>query len=133
LRLFFRSIIGILSLIVIISTIFEIYFRKPKANHFDFKDTKDSNYLNEFLISFSIIKNTKSLFDKTDERFASIDTIRLLMIIWIFIMNSYLWTAMYGYIALKRVFTNGPYKILDEWKYFPIRLPQLVDILFLIR
>ncbi len=80
----------------------------------------------EFMVSFSLITNTRSLFEK-NTRFASLDTIKLLLIINVFIVHQYLFTSLIGLNTLKNIYKSVPIKLLNENKYFFVRSPQIVD------
>jgi hypothetical protein len=86
----------------------------------------------EFMVSFSLITNTRSLFEK-NTRFASLDTIKLLLIINVFIVHQYLFTSLIGLNTLKNIYKSVPIKLLNENKYFFVRSPQIVDAIITMR
>ncbi len=84
------------------------------------------------MASFSLITNTRSLFEK-NTRFASLDTIRLLLIINVFIVHQYLLPSVIGLNTLKNIYKSVPIKLLNENKYFFVRNPQIVDAFITLR
>jgi hypothetical protein len=110
---------------VILSTVYEVFKGKNDLNSENKSLGKISKF-KEFMVSFSLITNTRSLFEK-NTRFASLDTIRLLLIINVFIVHQYLFTSVVGLNTLKNIYKSVPIKLLNENKYFFVRSPQIVD------
>jgi len=116
---------------VILSTVYEVFKGKNDLNSENKSIGKISKF-KEFMVSFSLITNTRSLFEK-NTRFASLDTIRLLLIINVFIVHQYLFTSVIGLNTLKDIFKSVPTKLLNENKYFFVRSPQIVDAIITMR
>ncbi len=121
-----------LTSLALLSTGFDIYLNyfSPKIVE-KFGSTK--TYSRQLLISFSIITNTRSLFATSNARFAALDTIRLLIIINVYIIHIYNFTASFGIIGLKKILTSTPSKLLHYNRYFFLRSPQIIDALFTMR
>ncbi len=116
---------------MILSTVYEVFKGKNDLNSENKSLGKISKF-KEFMVSFSLITNTRSLFEK-NTRFASLDTIRLLLIINVFIVHQYLFTSVIGLNTLKDIFKSVPTKLLNENKYFFVRSPQIVDAIITMR
>ncbi len=128
LNLFFSSILTTLTAFVIISTGLEVLIKK-------FSKQKLSEHLTktqDFLTSFSIIKNTKSLF-APNTRFAALDTLRLLLIINVHIAHTYGFTMSAGFLTLKKNFSEVLPKYFNDNIYFFIRSPLMIDSMFTLR
>ncbi len=126
--IFFSSILTTLTAFVIISTSLEVLMTK-------FSEQKVSKHLKEtkdILTSFSIIKNTKSLFAE-NTRFAALDTLRLLLIINVHISHAYGFRIAAGSITLKKNFSEVFPKYFSDNIYFFIRSPLMLDSMFTLR
>jgi hypothetical protein len=116
---------------VVLSTVYEVFKGKNDLNSENRSLGKISKF-REFMVSFSLITNTHSLFKK-NTRFASLDTIRLLLIINVFIVHLYLFTSVIGLNTLKNFYKSVPIKLFNENKYFFVRSPQIVDAFLTMR
>lgn len=87
---------------------------------------------NDFMLSFSIIKNTKSLF-APNTNFAALDTFRLLFILNVHIAHYYQYIATAGAITLKKGFAEVLQKAFTDNRYVFARSPLMVDALFTLR
>lgn len=78
---------------------------------------------NLFLYSFSAITNTRSLLKHT--RFAALDSLKFLFIIYIHLYNYYNYQSTIGFVTLKRIFTTYPAVSLrsDRYTWFRTALP----------
>jgi peptidoglycan/LPS O-acetylase OafA/YrhL len=117
--------------VVILSTILEIL-----KNQCNFQIRKKFSLQtignNELLLSFSIIRNTRSLF-ASNKRFEALDTIRLFLIISVHIAHIYLFTATYGLVTLKKAILNTPKIFFDNRYVFVRNTPTIMDSFFTIR
>jgi hypothetical protein len=86
---------------------------------------------NEFLLSFSLIRNTRLLF-ASNKRFEAIDTIRLFLLINVHISHIYWFTATFGLLTLKKTISFMP-KLFSDNKYVFVRTPIVMDSFFTIR
>jgi hypothetical protein len=112
--------------LVILSTIVEIL--KNQYNKFSLL-TKGNI---ELLLSFSLLRNTRSLFT-TNNRFEALDTIRLFLVINVHIGHNYTFTTKKGLVTLKKIisFTS---KLLYDNRYVFIRnTPTIMDSFFTMR
>lgn len=116
---------------MILSTVYEVFKEKNDLNSENKSLGKISKF-GELMVSFSLITNTRSLFEK-NTRFASLDTIRLLLIINVFIVHQYLFTTVIGLNTLKNIYKSVPMKLFNENKYFFVRSPQIVDAFLTMR
>jgi len=116
---------------VILSTGFEIY-NNQKELDIPEKVSKPSTNNNDLWLSFSIIKNTRSIFVK-NTKFAALDTIRLLVIINVHILHLYALTTLMGVVSLKKIFSEVIFKVYEDNKYIFVRNPIILDILFTLR
>ncbi len=98
-------------LMVILSTACEVYLKQ-------FHDSKSFSSRHPILTSFSIISNTRKL-SQGDDRFDSLNCMKMLMTIHVVIFHSYLlyWSTPLA----KRYFSGGIYKFFVHRKYFFIR------------
>ncbi len=86
----------------------------------------------ELLLSFSLIRNTRSLFT-TNNRFEALDTIRLFLIINVHIAHIYLFTVSIGLLTIKRSITEITPKMFNDYRYVFVRNSIIIDALFTIR
>jgi hypothetical protein len=125
------SVLTILIILVILSTILEIL-----KNQYNFQIPEKFPLItkgnNELLLSFSIIRNTRSLF-ASNKRFEALDTMKLFLIINVHIAHIYLITATFGLVTLKKTNLVTP-KIFFDNRYVFVRNTQtLMDSFFTIR
>ena len=106
---------------MVLSTSFETYSLMKGNNE------KTSKF-RQLLQSFSIIASNRLLFEK-NTRFASLDTIRLLLIINVYVLHIYLFTSTIGIISLKNIYNSVPKRLLFDNKYFFVRNNQIVVII----
>lgn len=102
-----------------ISTCYEYYLTNIRNND----DVNKSNVYDRYLITFSAISNTRSLFDEssTDRRLCSVDTIVLLFVCMEFIGRSYVLPVFYGMMNIKRPLNGLPKEYFTARKFFFIR------------
>ncbi len=86
----------------------------------------------DLLLSFSLMRNTRSLF-ATNNRFEALDTIRLFLIINVHIAHIYVFTASMGLLTIKKSITGIALKILNDNRYVFARNTIIIDALFTIR
>ncbi len=113
---------------MIMSTGLEILMKKFPEHKVSEQLTKTK----DLLTSFSILKNTKSLF-APNTRFAALDTIRLLLIINVHIAHAYGYTMFAGFLTLKKNFSEVLPKYFNDNTYFFIRSPLMIDSMFTLR
>jgi hypothetical protein len=117
--------------VVISSTCLEIL-----KNQYNFqlpeKFSLQSKESYELLLSFSLIRNTRSLFT-TNNRFEALDTIRLFLIINVHIAHIYLFTVSIGLLTIKRSITEITPKMFNDYRYVFVRNSIIIDALFTIR
>ena len=102
------------------SRVSKLYFDKPA--------------IVQVLTSFSIIRNTRHLFDNPGpNRYPQLDTMRLLLIIFFFITNVYYYTMLFAPMIIKRFYVQGPFQFISEKKYFFIRMYYLIDVFVVFR
>ncbi len=94
--------------------------------------TSKSPIGNDVMLSFSIIRNTKSLF-APNINFAALDTFRLLLILNVHIAHYYQYIATAGAITLKKGFAEVLQKAFTDNRYVFARSPLMVDALFTLR
>jgi hypothetical protein len=102
-----------------LSTGFEIYLKNFQILE---KENFENKTMKEVLLSFSVIKNTNKLLEE-DNRFASIDTIRLLLAFGLGALQIYNYTPLA--LALKRYSNSVPKHMLYYNRYFFARTPGL--------
>ncbi len=125
------SVLTILIIVVILSTILEIL-----KNQYNFQIPENFSLItkgnNELLLSFSIIRNTRSLFT-SNKRFEALDTMKLFLIINVHIAHIYLFTATYGLDTLKKTFLVIPKLFYDNRYVFVRNTQTIMDSFFTIR
>jgi hypothetical protein len=84
---------------------------------------EEKNYFRNFLIAFSVIKNTKNLFSPKKDKHQSIHTLFFLIIIWIYVGRYYFGPLTVNLIGFKRVLNSFILKVVSDKKYFWIRTP----------
>jgi hypothetical protein len=117
--------------VVISSTFLEIL-----KNQYNFQIPEKFSFItkgnNELLLSFSIIRNTQSLFE-SNKRFEALDTMKLFLIINVHIAHIYIFTTSYGFLTLKKNISVTP-KLFYENKYVFVRnTSTIMDSFFTIR
>jgi hypothetical protein len=117
--------------VVISSTILEILknqynFQIPKKFSLQTKGN------NELLLSFSLIRNTRSLFT-ANKRFEALDTIRLFLIINVHILHIFTFTTSLGAATLKNLHSEVLLKIYTDNRYVFARNSIIIDAFFTIR
>jgi hypothetical protein len=120
---FFKNRITFISLSILVSmsTTIELFIKEkvPKNRNNDEK----KSYLKNFLITFSIIKNTKNLFSTKKDNNQSIHTLTLMFIMWIYFGHYYLGPLTVNLIGFKRVLNSFILKVISDKKYFWLRTP----------
>jgi hypothetical protein len=117
--------------LVILSTILEIL-----KNQCNFQIPENFPLIakgnNELLLSFSLIRNTRSLFT-INKRFEALDTIRLFLIINVHITHIYGVSTFIGLLTLKKTITEITPKLFNDNRYVFARNTIILDALFTIR
>ena len=111
------------SLLVVMSTGYHIY-QNRRADKQQQESTSSS-----ILISFSLLKNLTKLFQKND-KFAALDTIRLLMILHVHLEHFFQMTATFGLSAVRQQFSDVFSKVFEDNAMVFARSPLPVDVLF---
>jgi len=106
---------------VTISTTIELFIKEKVSKNRN-KDEKEK-YIRNFLVAFSIIKNTKNLFSPKRNKYHSIHTLFFLFIIWIYVGRYYFGPLTVNLIGFKRVLNSFILKVISDKKYFWIRTP----------
>lgn len=139
LQLISMSILVILSILVITSTGIEIYniiYEKSvnednnNLGNAKYADEDESIKVNPYYYTFSLVTNTRSLYDK-NHKFAALDTIRLFLILHIYVLYFYNTLSTMGIINLKRSFATYPSHVLNLDRYSSLRNSLFVDVLFI--
>ncbi len=117
---------------VISSTFLEIL-----KNQYNFQIPENFSFIskgnNELLLSFSIIRNTQSLF-VSNKRFEALDTMKLFLIINVHIAHIYLFTATFGLVTLKKTITEITPKLFYDNRYVFVRnTSSIMDSFFTLR
>ncbi len=86
-------------------------------------NNEEKNDFRNFLIAFSVIKNTKNLFSHKKDNYQSIHTLFFLFIIWIYVGRYYFGPLTVNLIGFKRVLNSFILKVISDKKYFWIRTP----------
>ena len=120
---YFRIIFSILIVLVVMSTGYHIYLNR-RADKQHNEPTSSS-----ILISFSLLKNLTKLFQRND-KFASLDTIRLLMIFHVHLGHFYQFIGAFGLSAVRQQFSNVFSILYDDNSLVFARSPLAVDVLF---
>ncbi len=110
-----------LSILVAISTTIELFVKEKVSKNRNNNEKK--NCLRNFLIAFSVIKNTKNLFSPKKDKHQSIHTLFFLFIIWIYVGRYYLGPLTVNLIGFKRVLNSFIVKVISDKKYFWVRTP----------
>jgi hypothetical protein len=118
--------------VVISSTFLEIL-----KNQYNFQIPEKFSFItkgnNELLLSFSIIRNTQSLFE-SNKRFEALDTMKLFLIINVHIAHIYLFTATFGLVTLKKTITEITPKLFYDNRYVFVRnTSSIMDSFFTLR
>jgi hypothetical protein len=87
---------------------------------------------NNLMLSFSLIKNTRSLF-APNTKFAALDTLRLILIIHVHVTHFYNYASTIGAINLKKLLTEVFQKMFNDSRYVFGRSPLMIDALFTLR
>ena len=142
----FRVILGLLIFFVLISSMYEMCLKPVDDNYYDQSSLpntlnqqairsiqQNSNNNFELLTSFSIFKNTNYLFSPSSSaRHLPLDTLRVLFILFFFVINSYIFTLFFAPMTLKRLYVVGPKQLATERRFFFIRLYYLLDVFLII-
>lgn len=132
----FRAVLIFLISCVIISSGYEAFlYYNINDKECDEKNKSAENWSRsqQIFVSFSIFKNTRTLFAESSQRIAAIDTIRLLFIINVYVVHEYILPQMLSYIALNRISSSVAHKLLYDNRYFFVRNQQIIDGLFVMR
>lgn len=129
-----RSIVILLVSIALISTGVELCKRRQNSK----SKTDSTEYLTnqskslDILLAFSLIRNSRILFSK-NEKFAALDTIRLLMILNIHFGHIYQYTTSVGLGAVKKIFSHVFHIAFEDNSFVFARTPLPVDVLITLR
>ena len=111
-----RLALLILTILVCASTCYEYYLLNYRNN-----DTA-KNVHDGYLVTFSVISNTKTLFqDEGDRRLCVVDIIVLVFAVIEFVGRSYVLPVFYGMINIKRPLNGLPKEYFTAKKFFFIR------------
>ena len=105
------------------STGYHIYLNR-RADKQHYEPTSSS-----ILLSFSLLKNLTKLFQKND-KFATLDTIRLLMILHVHLEHFYQYGVTYGLSAVRQQYSDFFRKTYEDNSMVFTRTPLPVDVLF---
>ena len=104
-----------MSTLVLLSTSYELFNKYMR---------KGEHKINKVIRSFSAIQSTsKLLADNDDGKFASVNTVKLLVAIWFVSAHTYFFTA--HSFVLKRFNYSVPLQLFHENRYFFVRAKQL--------
>lgn len=122
-------------MLLVMSTTADLYNRHRQT---DGSQTKSSERRIEtkgerVLYAFSIIRSTESLFASTHEKWQSLDTIRLLLIIYVYIAHFYIAATTLGLITLKNLFSVVIPRMFRDPRYWFARNPLMIDALYALR
>lgn len=87
----------------------------------------------QLITCFSLIRNTRVLFEIPAYRRLPLDTLRLMLIFFFFISNAYIYTLIFAPMVIKRFYVLGPLQLATEKKYFFIRMYYLLDVFLTLR
>jgi len=120
---FYSSVVfSVLSILVILSTSYEIGIIINEKFSENKKTIGQSKTWGKFLISFSAITNTNKLL-KVDNRFAVLDTMRLFLTFGVYCLQFFDFTFMFGMIGLKRITGSVPMHWLSKNRYWFAKTP----------
>lgn len=111
-----------LVILVTIGTSIHLYTKKTEN-----KPNEKTN--SSLMVSFSLFKNFENLFQK-NEKFAALDTIRLLMIIHVHFGHIYQYATSVGVPAVRKQFSDVFDKVYYDNAMVFARSPLPVDVLF---
>ena len=139
-----RAFLALLAILTITSTGIEIYniiYEKSVAednnnvgdNVGDTELIEEEPYsVNPYYYMFSMVTNGRELLAQ-NKRFAALDTIRLFVILHIYVFHLYNTMATIGIVTLKRTFATYPSTVLELDRYTTLRNTLFFDILFIMR
>ncbi|XP_054157599.1 nose resistant to fluoxetine protein 6-like [Oppia nitens] len=116
-QLFSIICLTVLSILVILGTFFEL------------KSDQTLGTNETLLKSFSVISNTKQLFT-SHQKFVSINSLRLLMTIIVYLAHNYIFTATIGVHTIHGYMSCIPKIFIEGNKHFFIRSNQVIDAFF---
>lgn len=82
---------------------------------------------------FSLLRNTRQMFQHDPSRVHTLDTVRLILILFFFISNAYYYTLIFAPMIVKRFYVLGPLQFVQEKKYFFIRMYYVLGCLYALR
>ena len=129
----FRLILSLLIVLVILSTFTDFYNNYYKKEIPQTKQDLVETNKTKLLYSFSIIKSTETLFANTYEKWQALDSLRLLLIIYVYIAHIYLAITTLGLVTLKNVFTIVIPRMFSDPRYWFARNPLMIDALYIVR
>lgn len=122
------SIIGSILLLTIICTIVHLFINRRTATDDDDDLIKpNDSLLIKMIGSFSIVENTKNLFKKEDgvKRYVQLDTIRVLLTLAVFPINSYGLTLFYYPQIYRDIDGMTRMEMLNSNGHWLARIPSL--------
>ena len=85
-----------------------------------------------YYYTFSLVVNGEELVDKKSQM-CPLDTIRLFVMLHIYVYHLYNTMATIGIVTLKRTFATYPSLVLENDRYFSLRTTLTFDIIFVLR
>ncbi|CAG2111202.1 unnamed protein product [Medioppia subpectinata] len=132
------TILVTLTIIVITSTGIEIYniiyeksITEDNRNLGETKFAEEEPFkVNPYYYTFSLVTNSRKLFEQSN-RFTSLDTIKMFVILHIYVFHLYNTLATIGIVTLKRPFATYPSQVLELDRYTTLRNTLTFDVLFI--
>ncbi|XP_054166038.1 nose resistant to fluoxetine protein 6-like [Oppia nitens] len=124
------TIFSLSILFVITSTFAEVYTNYNRSTIPQTKDDLIDTNKEQLLTSFSLIRNTSALFADTNGNWQALDTIRLLLIVYVFIAHLYIAATTLGLVTLKSLLTVVIPRMFVDKRYWFARNPLMVDALY---
>lgn len=136
------SIVTLLFVLVVSSTGVEIYNRMYQAawnkSHATMKEHLPEEQLEKpytvspYYYTFSLVVNGEELLDRKSQM-SPLDTIRLFVMLHIYVYHLYNTMATIGIVTLKRTFATYPSLVLENDRYFSLRNTLTFDVIFVLR
>lgn len=115
---------------VVVSTAIDFYYRTVYDDRSRLSATNNWFLLIE---CFSLIKTVETLLAASNAKYATLDTIRLLLILNAHLVHAYLLTYTLGVATLKKVVTYALPRFFDYSRYIVVKSPLMIDALFTLR
>ncbi|XP_054155916.1 nose resistant to fluoxetine protein 6-like [Oppia nitens] len=133
-------ILGLLAILAISSTCYDYITTVSNQNYQSTNHQTVHRCSDEWLTSFSLIKNTRSLYsvdgssssnttNNNSSKYASLDTIRLLLILAVHMAHAFQYTTSLGIIALKKLYSRVFPAIFEDKEYMFSRNYLVIDSL----